>query len=157
MFLVFAGSAHAGCGQGRPTACGLQIFQGGIVGHISWVPNPVPLPTAESESNCYSAAISRMRFPLKAIMNILYGDPDFQYTVPVFVDSTAAISMNASDRPAKRTRHIETRYWYGRCAISKGHAKLCKVKGDTQQPADVETHDQASPSFQHQQVDDHLL
>ena len=58
MYVVFADSAHADCNEGRSTACDLQVFQGGIIDHISWVPNPVPLSTAQSESNCYSAAIA---------------------------------------------------------------------------------------------------
>ena len=58
-FLTFANSAHADCDQSQSTACDLQVFQGGLIDHISWVPNPVAQSTAEkSESNCYSAAIS---------------------------------------------------------------------------------------------------
>ena len=138
-YVVFADSAHADCDEGRSTCCDLQVFQGGIIDHISWVPNPVPLSTAESESNCYSAAIARSRFPFKAICNILYGNPNYDYTIPIFVDSSAAIAMNTTDKPTKRTRHIESRYWYGKQQCAQGRAKLYKVDGATQQAADIGT------------------
>ena len=34
---------------------------------------------------------------------------------------------------------MDIRYWYGRFAIAQGKAKLYKVAGDTQQPADIGT------------------
>ena len=138
-FIVFADSAHADSDQQRSTACDLQVFQGGLIDHISWVPNPVPMSTAESENNCYSAAIMRMRFTKKAICHILFGKPSAPLTVPVLVDSTAAISMNESENPTRRTRHVDSRYWYGRVSIAEGHAVLVKVDGKTQQPADIGT------------------
>ena len=139
LYLSFADSAYADCDQGRSTACDLQVFQGGLIDHISWVPNPIALSTAEAESNCYSAAISRSRYAFKAIAYILLGDPNYNYTIPIFVDSSAAISMNTSDNPTKKTRHIDIRYWYGRQAVAQGLATLIKVAGDTQQPADIGT------------------
>jgi hypothetical protein len=142
MYVVFADSAHADCDKGRSTACDLQVFQGGLIDHISWVPNPIPLSTAESESNCYSAAIMRSRFAIKAILKILFDTPDMPYTVPILVDSTAAIAMNSSDNPSRKTRHIESRYWYGRQSVEQGLAKLYKVDGGSQQPADPGTKNQ---------------
>ena len=113
-YLTFADSAHADCDDGRSTGCDLQVFQGGLIDHISWIPNPIPQSSAESESNCYSAAIMRSRFPLQAIAKILYGQDASVWTIPVFVDSSAAIVMNSSDRVSPKTRHIQGRYWYGR-------------------------------------------
>lgn len=138
-FIVFADSAHANCDENRSTACDLQVFQGGLIDHISWVPKPIPLSTAESENQCYLAAIMRMRFTKKAICKILFMDQNAPLTVPVLVDSSAAICMNLSENPTKRTRHIDTRYWYGRASIAEGHAALVKVDGKTQQPADPGT------------------
>ena len=137
--VVFADSSHTDCDQGRSTACDLQCFQGGLIDHMSWVPNPIPLSSAESESNCYSAAIARLRYAFKAISAILHGDQEYPYTIPILVDSSAAIAMNTSDNPTRKTRHIEGRYWYGRQAVSKGLAALYKVPGDKYQPADPGT------------------
>ena len=138
-FVVFADSAHADSDNGRSTACDLQVYQGGLIDHISWIPHPVPMSTAESENNCYSAAVMRMKYTKKAICQILFMDKDAPLTVPVCVDSSAAVSMNVSENPTRRTRHVESRYWYTRAAIQEGHAALVKVQGDAQQPADVGT------------------
>ena len=138
-YFVFADSAHGDSDERRSTACDLQVYQGGLIDHISWVPKPVPLSTAESENNCYSAAIMRMRYTKKAICHILFMDEDAPLTVPILVDSTAAIAMNESDTPTRRTRHVESRYWYGRRSVQAGHAAMVKVDGKTQQPADVGT------------------
>ena len=138
-FLVFADSAHGDCDQRRSTACDLQVYQGGLIDHVSWVPKPIPMSTAESENNCYSAAIMRMRFTKKAICKILFMDENAPLTVPILVDSSAAIAMNLSKNPTKRTRHVDTRYWYGRTSIMDGHAALVKVDGATQQAADPGT------------------
>ena len=71
-FVVFADSSHGDCDNRRSTACDLQVYQGGLVDHISWVPNPIPQSSAESKNNCYSAAIMRMRYTKKAICKILF-------------------------------------------------------------------------------------
>ena len=113
LFVVFADSAHADCDEGKSTACDLQVFQGGLVDHISWVPNPVPLSTAESENQCYSAAIMRAKYTIKAICKIVYNSDDANYTIPVCVDSSAAIAMNTAEKPTRKTRHVASRFWYG--------------------------------------------
>lgn len=141
-FVVFADSSHADSDEGRSTACDIQVYQGGIIDHISWIPNPIPMSSAESENNCYSAAIMRMRYTKKAIAKILFGSEDTQLTVPVCVDSTAAIAMNTSENPTRKTRHVESRYWYAKSSIREGHAALVKVDGATQQPADPGTKNQ---------------
>ena len=76
LYCVFADSSHADCDKGRSTGCDLHFFQGGLIDHISWVPDPIPLSLAESESNCYSAAVARSRFPFRAISRILFGDSE---------------------------------------------------------------------------------
>ena len=53
MYMIFADSSFADCDHGRSTACDLQVFQGGLIDHLSWVPNPIALSTAEAESNAY--------------------------------------------------------------------------------------------------------
>jgi hypothetical protein len=137
--VVFADSAHADCEEGRSTACDLQVYQGGLIDHISWVPKPVPLSTAESENNCYSAAIMRIQFTIKTIARLLFGNEDAPYTVPICVDSSAAISMNTAEKPTRRTRHVNSRHWFGRQAAKEGRVAFVKVDGKTQQPADPGT------------------
>ena len=82
-FVVFANSSHTDSDKGRSTACDIQVYQGGIIDHTSWIPNPIPMSLAESENNCYSAAIMRMRYTKKAIAKILFGSEDTQLSWPL--------------------------------------------------------------------------
>ena len=96
-FIVFADSAHADADQCRSTACDIQVLQGGLIDHMSWVLNPIPQSTAESENNCYSAAIMRVLYTMTAVSQLWFQQENVLYTVPICVDSTAAIAMNESD------------------------------------------------------------
>ena len=138
-YVVFADSSHGDADGGRSTACHLQVLQGGLIEHTSWVPNPVPLSTAESENNCYSVAIMRVLACVKTITALFLGNATGNVTVPILVDSSAAISMNTSEQPTRRTRHVESRFWFGKQAIQEGRANLVKVDGKTQQAADIGT------------------
>ena len=147
--MVFADSAHADNDFAKSTACDLLVFQGGIIDHTSWVPPVVALLTAASENNCYSAALARLQFPLRAWKNIVHNEPERPMTVPIVVDSQAAIAMNESDNPTRRTRHIESRFWCGREAVLRGLAKFIKVEGKAQQPADLGTKSQTHDETRH--------
>ena len=114
---LIADSSHADSDGDRLTACDLHILQGGLIDHMSWVPNVVPISTAEFENNCYSVVAMRTRFITKAIFKILYDDPDYAYTVLICMDSQAAIQMNESDHPTRNTRHVESQYWYGQLSM----------------------------------------
>ena len=139
LFVVFADSAHADCDEGKSTACDLQTFRGGLIDHISWVPNPVPMSTAESENNCHSSAIVRCRHTMSAIAHILWGTSEAQLTVPICVNSSSGVAMNVAEKPTRRTRHVSSRFWCGRAAVEAGHVGFAKVKGDSQMPADPGT------------------
>ena len=138
--MIFADSSHCDAGEGRSTACDLQVYQGGIIDHTTWVPEPVSLSTAESENNCYSVAIMKARYITRILTFVRTA---YEYvplpTIPIFVDSNAAIAMNESDNITRRARHIESRYWYGRLAVQRGEIRFIKVNGKTQQPADIGT------------------
>ena len=114
---LIADSSHADSDGDRLTTCDLHILQGGLIDHMSWVPNVVPISTAEFENNCYSVVAMRTRFITKAIFKILYDDPDYAYTVLICMDSQAAIQMNESDHPTRNTRHVESQYWYGQLSM----------------------------------------
>ena len=137
--VVFADSAHADSDERRSTACDMHFYQGGVIDHISWVPNPIPLSTAESENNCYSAAVMRASYVTKILCKLWCDNADASYTVPICVDSSAAKAMNESDCPSRKTRHVESRYWFGKLARQQGRVRYVKVDGDTQQPADIGT------------------
>ena len=107
------------------------------------------MSTAESENNCYSAAIMRMRYTKKAICKILFMDKDAALTIPVCVDSSAAIAMNTAANPSRKTRHVESRWWYTKSSIREGQVRLVKVDGKTQQPADIGTKNQRDRESQY--------
>ena len=145
--VVFADSSHADADGGKSTACHLLVAQGGLLEHTSWVPNPVPLSTAESENNCYSVAIMKVLSTMKVFAPLFLGDDDATLTVPILVDSTAAISMNTSDQPSRRTRHVASRFWFGKQAVKEGKAAFVKVDGKTQQAADPGTKNQQAQEY----------
>ena len=134
-YVVSANSAHANNNESRSTACDTHVFQGGLIDHISWVPNLIPQLTAESKSDCHLAAIMRVLHAKKAISHLLHGEKDVDLTVPICVNNLAAVIMNTSDAPTHCTRHMESRCWFGKQAIQQGHAKFVKVDGALQQPA----------------------
>ena len=140
--VVFADSSHADAGEGRSTACQLQVYQGGIVYHASWVPDPVAMSSAESENNCYSVAIMKGKY-ISRVLNFVRNGNERPFsllsTIPICVDNNAAITMNESDNITRRVRHVESRYWYGRQAVQAGEVKFIKVSGQTEQPADIGT------------------
>ena len=70
------------------------------------------------------AALARVQFPLRAWKMIAHNEPERPMTVPIMVDSQAAIAMNESDNPTRRTRHIESHSWCGREAVLHGIAKF---------------------------------
>jgi hypothetical protein len=139
LFLIFVDSSHADCDEAKSTGCDLHVFQGGLIDANSWVPDPVPQSTAESENNSYSASIMRGLYHKRTIMRIIHGDPDHPYTIPICVDNTAAITMNTSDKVTRRVRHVSSRYWFGRQAVKSSQVAFVKVDGKTQQPADIGT------------------
>ena len=139
-YVVFADSSHGDAEEGRSTACDLHVYQGGVIDHHSWVPDPVPLSTAESENNCYSAAVMRAIYLSRVINMIRTGAWGYVApTIPVCVDNNAAITMNESENITRRVRHVESRQWFGRKATQDGRVKWVKVDGKTQQPADLGT------------------
>ena len=138
--IVFADSSHCDAGEGRSTACELQIYQGGLIDHSSWVPQPVALSTAESENNCYSAAIMKAIYLARCITFMQRGSyGSWNPTIPICVDNSAAITINEAESITRKVRHVESRYWYGRQQVQRGLVKLIKVDGKSEQAADIGT------------------
>ena len=133
---------YADADKGRSTACHLLVVQGGLIEHTSCVPTPLPLSTAESESNCYSVAIMKILSTMKDFAPLFMKDSNDTLTVPNLVDSNAAIPMNTSDQPTRRTHHVESRSWFGKQAVQEGKAAFVKVDGKKQQAADPGTKNQ---------------
>ena len=69
-------------------------------------------------------------------MWMLRNDISFELTVPVFCDSQAAVQITANERPSRKTRHIERRWFYARQLQQRGLAKYIHVNGDALMLAD---------------------
>ena len=74
----------------------------------------------------------------KAIADVLFDEPERPWTVPFFSDSQAAIAMNKSEKPTKRNKHIDKRYFYGLQEKVAGRIDLLYVDTDHSLP-DVAT------------------
>ena len=85
---------------------------------------------------------------MKAFAPLFMNNPNDTLTVPILVDSNAAIAMNTSDQPTRRTRHVESRFWFGKQAIQEGKAAFVKVDGKTQQAADPGTKNQQASEYE---------
>ena len=138
-FVYATDSSFQDCDDSRSTACHLGFLQGGLVDPNSFVPAPIAHSSAEAENNgycvtCMSAAHLRMIW-----MELLHGDSNRPYTVPILVDSAAADYMTKNDKDTKRTRHIERRWQFSRYCRKQGLVSMHKVDGNTHQLADVGT------------------
>jgi hypothetical protein len=80
----------------------------------SFVAQPIPHSTAESETIAISLGAMACAYVRMGIADILFDDPTRPWTIPMISDSSAAIAMNTSNKPTRRNRHIDRRYFYGR-------------------------------------------
>jgi hypothetical protein len=110
----FCDASHGDCDEARSTCCYLGLYQGGVIDANSFVPQPIPHSTAESETMAISLGAMACAYARMGIADILFDDPSRPWTIPMISDSSAAIAMNSNNKPTKRNRHIDRRYFYGR-------------------------------------------
>ena len=128
--LWFTDASHGDCDESRSTGCSLGILQGGVVDMQSFVPQPIPHSTAESETMALSVGAMSSAYIRMGLMDVLFDEPSRPWTVPMMSDSQAAIAMNESDRPSRRSRHIERRWFYARDEAKKRLLALHHVPAD---------------------------
>jgi hypothetical protein len=107
----FSNSSHNDCDDQRSTACHLGFDQGGLVDFSSFVPLPIPMSSAESESNALCVASMAASHMQQAYSNIVFNDSLYTYTIPIYIDNTATKAMTMNDRDTKQTKHIEEHYF----------------------------------------------
>jgi hypothetical protein len=83
---------------------------GGIIDHISNLPDPVALSSAEAEYNQACLAIMATTHANMILDNLTQqsSPPD----IPIFMDSQSGIAIGSSFKDAKHTRHILRHYHY---------------------------------------------
>jgi hypothetical protein len=138
-FILFTDSSWGDCDELLSTGCYVIFYQGGIVDMNSFVPSIIAQSSAESESNVMCVGAMAAANARMMIMELRTGDSGASYTVPMLVDSTAAIAINSNDKDTKRTRHIERRWLYTRSQRRCGHLSIHHVSGDDYQIADLGT------------------
>jgi hypothetical protein len=138
-FVTFTDSSWADCDDQRSTACYVILIQGGPVDASSHVPAPIANSSAESETNALSVAAMQTSHVRQIYCDIMYGDREAPYTVPVFMDSTAGMDVAKNERGTKKTKHIERRWLYGRQQQQEGRIKIYHVDGVKYQLADLGT------------------
>jgi hypothetical protein len=110
----FTDASHGDCDEARSTCCYLGFYQGGIIDMSSFVAQPIPHSTAESETIAISVGAMACAYARMGIADILFDNADKPWTIPLISDSSAAIAMNSNNKPTKRNKHIDRRYFYGR-------------------------------------------
>ena len=100
-------SSHQDCDKGRLTTSCFGFFQGGLASVNSFVPQPIPHSTAESEIMGIGTGTLACAHTRKAVSNSLFSDPNKPWTVPFPSDGQAAIAMNDSEQPTKCNEHVD--------------------------------------------------
>ena len=126
----FTDSSHGDSDESRSTGCYIGVFQGGIIDAQSFVPQPIPHSTAESETNALAVGSMACSYARMGIADVLCNDPSRPWTIPLFTDSSAAIAMNNNERPSRRTRHIDRRYFFTRGEIAAARVRLHHIPAD---------------------------
>jgi Reverse transcriptase (RNA-dependent DNA polymerase) len=108
--VYFTDSSHADCDQQRSTGCFLRLIQGGLVEFSSFVPNPIPGSSAESESNALCAGALSAQHIKQAYCDIVFNDDDRPLTIPVLIDSSAAEAISQDQAHRASLANSQTPY-----------------------------------------------
>jgi hypothetical protein len=138
-FVWFVDLSWGDCDDQCSTGCYIGMLQGASVDHNSFVPDPITLLSAEAETNSATVGIMSGARTRMIYLEVLTGNPDHPYTVPVFSDRSAAITISRNERGTHRTRHIARRYLYCCQANIAGDVQLLHISGDKHQLADLGT------------------
>jgi hypothetical protein len=132
-------SSFADADEQRSTGCDMCFLQGGIISMGSFVPDPIAMSATEAESNAQAVACMKLSHIKQIVMDVRFGNPNRNYTIPLLTDTSAAIAMSKNDQDTKRTRHIDRRWLYARQACRSGQISLYHVDGNKFQLADLGT------------------
>jgi hypothetical protein len=137
--IYFTDSSFMDNDDSKSTGCLLGFYQAGLIDANSFVPPPVAMSTGEAKSNTLCVGIMCANHTKQILMELRYGNPDRPYTVPILIDSSAALAMVHSDKVTAKTRHVARRWQYGRHAQSSGDVIVHHINGDAHQLADIGT------------------
>jgi hypothetical protein len=135
----FSNSSHNNCDDQRSTACHLGFVQGSLVDFASFVPLPIPMSSAESESNPLCVASMAASYMRQAYCDLMFNNATYTYTIPIFIDNTATEAMTLNNRDTGRTKHIKRRFLLHRSHRQAGLMMPYFVNGKTHNIADIGT------------------
>ena len=101
---------------GKSTGCYIHFMQGGPVDFSTFVPSPVAMSSAESETNAGANAAMAMQY-IRMIRNELDGrEVDLLTDPPLLMlcDNSSAVTIANTDKDVKSMRHCKRRLFYMR-------------------------------------------
>jgi hypothetical protein len=154
-FIWFTDSSHGDCDKVRSTGCYAGLIQGGLVDFSSFVPSPISSSSAESESNALCVGTLAANYARQVFCDIIYNNPSRPFTVPIFIDSSAAEAITKNDKDTHCTRHIEHRWLIHRKHRQAGLINIFHINGDKFNIADLGTKSTLSHSAYKISIIDH--
>jgi hypothetical protein len=135
----FSDSSHNDCDDQRSTGCHVGFLSRGLVDFASFVPGPISMSSAESESNVLCVASMAAAYIRQAYCDLFLNNIHLPFTVPIFIDNTAAEAISLNDRATKKTKHIERHELLHRYHRQIGLIMPYHVSGDVYNLADIGT------------------
>ena len=105
-------------------------MQGGVIDAASASPGVIANSNGEAEYCAAALALQAGTFHKKVFNEVLGRDIDRNLTIPIGIDSKAAIDIANSSRETKKTRHIARRYHYFRWSVATGAFIPISIPGD---------------------------
>jgi len=121
------------------TGCHVGLLQGGLINFSSFVPNPIDASSCESERNTMTVAVMASQQSVMIYSDLLYGNQERPFTVPMFTNSSSGIAATRNERVTSMSCHIARRWYNVRQARQAGHIQLFHIDGDKYQLADLGT------------------
>jgi len=121
------------------TGCYLIFLQGGLIAHDTFVPPVVVKSSTESEINAMTVAAMNLAKYHQALCHILFGDPEYNYTVPLITDSQSGIQATKNAKETRMTKHILKRWYLIREQVLNSCIITHHVSGDDFNIADLGT------------------
>lgn len=148
-FVYFSDSSWADEPNQRSTGSYTGFLQGGLVDCCSFTPNPIAMSSAEAESNAICVTTIAAIPVRQAFLEIIFGNPERDWTLTIFTDSLAAITMITGEKVSKATKHIERRYLFNRQAYQQGRIRLLYLSGKDYMLADLGTKNVPTPEAEY--------
>jgi hypothetical protein len=132
-------SLFGDCDDSRLTGCHVGLLQSGLINLSSFAPNPIAAVSCESETNTMTVAVMASQQSVMIYCDLLYGNQERLFTVPMFTYSSSGIAASRKQRLTSMSCHIARRWYYVRQARQIGHIQLLLIDGDKYQLADLGT------------------